>query len=91
MLAPGAAAGVGRQLARAAVCACRWRCAIALINALVSRDGLTVIVRLGDLPILGHTDITLEATVYGAILGLRAIALSSAACSTRWPSTPTRC
>ncbi len=46
-----------------------------LINALVSRDGLTVIVRLGDLPILGHTDVTLEATVYGAILGLRAVAL----------------
>jgi energy-coupling factor transport system permease protein len=34
-----------------------------------------VIVRLGDLPILGHTDVTLEATVYGAILGLRAVAL----------------
>jgi energy-coupling factor transport system permease protein len=41
----------------------------------VSREGLTVIIRLGDLPILGHTDVTLEATVYGAILGLRAIAL----------------
>ena len=49
--------------------------AIALVNALVSRNGLTVIVRLGDLPVLGHTDITLEATVYGAILGLRAVAL----------------
>jgi energy-coupling factor transport system permease protein len=49
--------------------------AIVLINVLVSRDGLTVIVRLGDLPILGHTDITLEAAVYGAILGLRAMAL----------------
>ena len=34
-----------------------------------------MIVRLGDLPVLGHTDITLEATVYGAILGLRAVAL----------------
>jgi energy-coupling factor transport system permease protein len=48
---------------------------IAAVNALVTRDGLTVILRLGDLPLLGHTDITLEATVYGAILGLRAIAL----------------
>jgi energy-coupling factor transport system permease protein len=48
---------------------------IMLVNALVTRDGLTVIVRLGDLPILGHTDITLEATAYGAILGLRAVAL----------------
>ena len=49
--------------------------AIVLINVLVSHNGLTVIVRLGNLPILGHTDITLEATVYGAILGLRAVAL----------------
>ena len=66
--------------------------AIMLINALVSRDGLTVIVRLGDLPILGHTDVTLEATVYGAILGLRAIALILCGLLyTRWPSTPTRC
>ena len=31
--------------------------------------------RLGDLPSLGQTDITLEATVYGAVLGLRAVAL----------------
>jgi energy-coupling factor transport system permease protein len=48
---------------------------VALVNALVTRNGLTVIVRLGDLPMLGHTDITLEATVYGAILGLRAALL----------------
>ena len=46
-----------------------------VVNALVTRDGLTVIVRLGELPLLGHTDITLEATAYGAILGLRAVAL----------------
>ena len=46
-----------------------------LVNALVTRDGLTVIVRLGDLPVLGQTDVTLEATVYGAVLGLRAVAL----------------
>ena len=39
------------------------------------RDGLTVIARLGDLPVLGQTDITLEATVAGAVLGLRATLL----------------
>ncbi len=43
--------------------------------SLVTRDGLTVIVRLGNVPLLGHTDITLEATAYGAILGLRAVTL----------------
>jgi energy-coupling factor transport system permease protein len=49
--------------------------AVMIVNALVVRDGLTVILRLGDLPVLGQTDVTLEATAYGAILGLRAVAL----------------
>jgi energy-coupling factor transport system permease protein len=71
----GIAAGVGRELRRAALFAVPLAVAIAVINALVTRDGLTVIVRLGQLPVLGHTDITLEATAYGAILGLRAVAL----------------
>jgi energy-coupling factor transport system permease protein len=75
VLGAGVAAGVGRGLMRAALWGVPVALVIMLINALVSRDGLTVIVRLGDLPILGHTDVTLEATVYGAILGLRAVAL----------------
>ncbi|HEY1713433.1 MAG TPA: energy-coupling factor transporter transmembrane component T [Solirubrobacteraceae bacterium] len=75
VLGAGVAAGVGRGLVRAALWGVPVALVIMLINALVSRDGLTVIVRLGDLPILGHTDVTLEATVYGAILGLRAVAL----------------
>jgi energy-coupling factor transport system permease protein len=75
ILAAAAAAGVGRPLVRAALWGVPVALVIMAINALVTRDGLTVIVRLGDLPLLGHTDITLEATVYGAILGLRAVAL----------------
>jgi energy-coupling factor transport system permease protein len=71
----GVAAGVGREIRRAALFAVPMAIVIALINGLVTRDGLTVVVRLGDLPILGHTDITLEALSYGAILGLRAVAL----------------
>src|SRR5947209_12724712 len=71
----GVAAGVGRELRRAALFAVPLAVAIAVINALVTRDGLTVIVRLGQLPVLGHTDIPLEATAYGAVLGLRAAAL----------------
>ncbi|MBV9198020.1 MAG: energy-coupling factor transporter transmembrane protein EcfT [Solirubrobacterales bacterium] len=71
----GALAGVGPELRRAARLALPAALAIALINALVTRDGLTVIARLGDLPVLGHTDVTLEATVYGGVLGLRAAAL----------------
>lgn len=75
VLGAGAAAGVGRDLRRAALLMAPVALVIALVNALLTRDGLTVIVRLGDLPILGHTDVTLEATVYGAILGLRALVL----------------
>jgi energy-coupling factor transport system permease protein len=71
----GVAAGVGRELRRAALLALPLGLFVALINAMVTRDGLTVIWRLGEVPIVGHTDITLEATVYGAVLGLRAAAL----------------
>ncbi len=73
VLAAGRAAHVGREVGRAALFALPLAIGIAVINALVSRNGLTVIVRLGQLPILGDTDVTLEATVYGAILGLRAM------------------
>jgi len=71
----GVLAGVRRHIARAMLFAIPLALTIAVINALVTRDGLNVIVRLGNLPLLGHTDITLEATVYGAVLGLRAVAL----------------
>ncbi len=37
------------------------------------REGLTVIVRGVDLPGFGPFDITLEAAVYGVVLGLRAL------------------
>jgi energy-coupling factor transport system permease protein len=37
------------------------------------RDGVTVIFRGSELPALGRIDVTLEATIYGGILGLRAL------------------
>ncbi|MDQ6820212.1 MAG: energy-coupling factor transporter transmembrane protein EcfT [Actinomycetota bacterium] len=75
ILLAGAGAGVAREMSKAALMALSLAVMIAVINAVVSREGLTVLARLGDLPILGHTDITLEATVYGGVLGLRAAAL----------------
>jgi energy-coupling factor transport system permease protein len=75
VLAAGHAAGVGQALRRAVLLALPLVLAVVVVNALVSRNGLTVILRLGDLPLLGHTDVTLEATVYGAVLGLRAMVL----------------
>ena len=65
LVGAGVAARVGATMRRALLLGVPLALTIALINALVSRDGLHVIVRLGDLPVLGHTDITLEATVYG--------------------------
>jgi energy-coupling factor transport system permease protein len=47
----------------------------AAINPFVARLGLTVIFRLGELPPFGQIDITLEATVYGLVQGLRILAL----------------
>lgn len=69
-------AGLGRELARAFAYAIPFGLIVALVNALVSRDGLTLIARGPDLPWLGPLDVTLEATVYGAILGLRAVVVA---------------
>ncbi|MGB0119778.1 MAG: energy-coupling factor transporter transmembrane component T [Solirubrobacterales bacterium] len=43
------------------------------VNALVTSRGETVLARLGDWPILGRTDVTLEAIAAGAVIGLRAL------------------
>lgn len=77
--AAGVAAGVGAQMRRAAVLATALGLLVMVINALVTRDGLNVIWRFGEVPVLGQVDVTLEATVYGAVLGLRAMALVLAA------------
>lgn len=74
-LAAGLAAGVGRQMGLALLLAVPFALVIALINPLVAREGLTVIARLGELPPLGRVDVTLEALVYGGVLGLRTLAL----------------
>jgi energy-coupling factor transport system permease protein len=73
-LAAAFGAGVGRQVVRfTALLGLTLAILIALVNALISREGLTVILRLGDVPPIGALDITLEALAYGAILGLRAL------------------
>ena len=66
-------AGVGDVVGRLLLWGLPFALLIAVVNALVVREGLTVIWRFGELPPLGAVDITLEATAYGAILGLRAL------------------
>lgn len=43
----------------------------ALVNVLVSRQGLTVFARIGDLGPFGQGDLTVEALVYGAVIALK--------------------
>jgi energy-coupling factor transport system permease protein len=73
LLAAGTAAGVGREVRRGVLWGVPFALLWVLINALVSREGLTVIFRAGELPALGRIDITAEAVAYGGILGLRAM------------------
>jgi energy-coupling factor transport system permease protein len=71
VIAGAAGAGVGREVARVLRYALPFALFIALINPFVSRNGLTVIARLGEIPPFGQVDLTLEAFVYGAMFGLR--------------------
>jgi energy-coupling factor transport system permease protein len=73
VVASGLAARVGDRLRRAAWIAIPIGIAWVLIEPLVLRDGLTVILRLGELPPFGEVDVTLEATVAGGIFGLRSV------------------
>ena len=45
---------------------------IVVVNALVVNRGATVLARLGDWPLFGQVDVTLEAIVAGVSIGLRA-------------------
>jgi energy-coupling factor transport system permease protein len=70
VVAAGLAAGVGREIARAAWLAVPLVVLIAAINPLVYREGDTLLVRGGE--VLGRrVDITLEALVAGGLAGLR--------------------
>jgi energy-coupling factor transport system permease protein len=71
ILAAGALAGVGRELWRSLRLAAIVAVPIVTVNVLVSRDGLTVFARLGDLGPFSQGDLTVEALVYGATIALK--------------------
>ncbi len=75
VLAAAARAQVLRPVARTLLWGLPFALLIAVLNALVVREGLTVIARGGAVPVLGELDVTLEATLYGGVLGLRALVL----------------
>ena len=72
VLAAAAASGVGREILRAARTSLLPILVLSVVvNALVSRGGLTVFARLGDWGVLGQVNLTLEAVVYGLFFALR--------------------
>jgi energy-coupling factor transport system permease protein len=77
-MAAAAAAHVGRAVARVLRWAIPFAVVIAALNALVTRDGVTVVFRGGAVPGLGRLDVTAEAIAFGAVLGLRAAVLFAA-------------
>jgi energy-coupling factor transport system permease protein len=71
VLAAGSASGVGGRLARSLRTAAFVALPIVLVNVLVSRQGLTVFARLGDLGPFGQGDLTVEAAAYGGVIALK--------------------
>ncbi len=71
--AAGALSGAGESVRRPL----RWSLAIATlviaVNALVSQRGATVLIRGGEVPVLGQIDVTAEALAEGAVLALRVV------------------
>jgi energy-coupling factor transport system permease protein len=71
IVAAGTLAGVRRELARSLRVAAIVAVPIVAVNVLVSREGLTVFARLGDLGPFGQGELTVEALVYGATIALK--------------------
>jgi energy-coupling factor transport system permease protein len=71
VLCAGAGAGVGRPLLRSLRRGAIVWLPIVLVNVLVSREGVTVFARLGDLGPFGQGNLTVEALVYGAVIALK--------------------
>jgi energy-coupling factor transport system permease protein len=62
-------------VARAAAFALPLAILVAVVNVLVVREGVTVFASLGKVPPFGLVDLTVEAAVYGALLGARVVAV----------------
>jgi energy-coupling factor transport system permease protein len=69
-------AGAGRDLRTAARFTLPLALLVAVVNPFVIHEGLTVVWRVGEVPPFGRIDLTLEALVYGALLGARVLAVA---------------
>jgi energy-coupling factor transport system permease protein len=66
-----AGAGLGGHLARSMRTAAIVAVPIVLVNVVVSRQGLTVFARIGDLGPFGDGHLTVEALAYGGVIALK--------------------
>jgi energy-coupling factor transport system permease protein len=67
----GLLAGAGRALAAAARWGATLGVLIVIVNGVASQRGDTILVRGGEVPVLGRIDISAEALVEGGVLALR--------------------
>ena len=75
----GVAAGARRAVGVAVRLGVPLALLIILVNGLVTDRGATVLLRLGDWPLLGQVNVTAESLAAGASIGLRAMAAMIAA------------
>jgi energy-coupling factor transport system permease protein len=75
VLAAAAASRVARPVLRIVAFGAPFALLYGAINPIVDRNGLTILFRGGEVPVLGQFDVTLEATAYGGVLALRALVL----------------
>jgi energy-coupling factor transport system permease protein len=71
VVAAAALSRVGGPVLRSLAWGVPFALVIAIVNTLVTQNGVTVLFRGDELPVLGRVDVTLEALVYSAILALR--------------------
>lgn len=71
----GVLAGVGAAVRFALKLGFFLALLLVLVNGVVVSRGATVLLRLGEWPLLGPVDVTLEALLAGAVIGLRAVAV----------------
>ena len=71
----GMLAGVGAAVRFALRIGLALAILLILVNGVTVARGSTVVIRLGEWPLLGRVDVTLEALAAGAVIGLRAVAV----------------
>ena len=79
LMAAGVLVGAGHILLKALAFSLPLALTVLVVNALVSKDGVTVVARLGELPVIGRFDLTLEALAQSGVLALRVVTIGLAA------------